>query len=79
MGESFESAGLKVKAVYDDGTEKELNSKEYTVSEPEMNMAGTPEVTVSYKEGETTRTASFTITVKAVKLTRIEIMANPNF
>ena len=69
-GESFESTGLIVNAIYDDGTEQETTS--YTLSTPDMSTAGTKTITVT-SQGQT---ATFDILVVAIS--GIEITSLPN-
>jgi len=64
VGDTFEFDGT-VTATYSDNTTKDVTASA-TVSEPDMSTAGTKEVTVTYTEGEDTKTASYTITVNAV-------------
>lgn len=61
VGDSFVFDG-KVMAVYDDGTTKNVTSKA-TVTTPDMTTAGTKSITITYIEGEITKTASYDITV----------------
>lgn len=59
-GESFDAAGLKVTAVYDDGSKKELSASEYTVTGYSASTLGEQIITVSY-EGVT---GEFVVEVK---------------
>lgn len=61
VGDTFSSAGLVVKATYNDGTTANVSC---TVSSPNMTTAGTKTVTVSYG-GKST---SYTITVNALTI-----------
>ena len=61
VGDTFTYEGLKVTAIYEDESTKAVSS--YTVSEPDMTTLGTKTVTVSYTEGEVTKTAGYAITV----------------
>ena len=68
VNEEFSSEGLGVTATYvsEDGSKtQEKTVTGFTVSAPDMTTAGTKTVTVSYTEGETTKTATYEITVKA--------------
>ena len=71
-GETFNTSGMVVTAVYSDGSQEDVTSKA-TVSSPDMSTAGTKSVTVTY-EG---KTASFNITVKAIELSSISVVNKP--
>ena len=60
VNETFDPAGLVVKAVYSDGSLSEITG--YSLSTPDMSSAGTKTVTVTF-EG---KIASFFITVQSV-------------
>ena len=62
-GEKFDKTGMKVTATYSDGTTKEVTDYTYTPA-GELKTTDTA-ITVSYKEGEKTVEAKYTITVKA--------------
>ena len=62
-GEKFDKSGMKVIATYSDGTTKEVTDYTYTPA-GELKTTDTA-ITVSYKEGEKTVEAKYTITVKA--------------
>ena len=62
-GEKFDKAGMKVTATYSDGTTKEVTDYTYTPA-GELKTTDTA-ITVSYKEGEVTKTATQKITVVA--------------
>ncbi len=62
VGDTFVFDGT-VTASYSNGTSKKVTPT--SVSEPDMTTAGTKEVTVSYTEGEVTKTAKYDITVNA--------------
>ena len=53
-----------VEAVYNDGNTKPLNADEYTITGFDSSVIGPKEITVTYTEGETVLTASFTVQVK---------------
>ena len=71
VGDAFEAAGLKVKAVYNTG-EEDLASG-YELSGFDSTTAGEKTITVTYMA----KTASFKVNVEAVVLTGIEIAAEP--
>lgn len=60
LGDDFVFGGT-VTATYNDGSQKTVTPT--SVSEPNMDEAGTYEVTVSYTEGTITKTATYNITV----------------
>ena len=65
VGEELTLDGLKVTASYSDNTGKDVTeAADVDTSACDMNAAGTYTVTVSYTEGEVTKTDSFEITVK---------------
>ena len=59
VGETLDTAGMVVTATYSGGTASAVT--DYTVSDVDMNTAGTKTVTVTYKD----KTATFEITVNA--------------
>ena len=54
---------MVVKATYNDGSSKEITG--YTVTDGEKLTAGKTSVTISYTEGEVTKTTTQSITVVA--------------
>ena len=72
IGDEFSHEGMTVTATFDDGTTKDVTLGA-VFSEPDMNTAGTQTVTVSYKKGEVTKTATYEITVNPVQLTGITL------
>lgn len=71
VGDAFDAAGLKVKAVYNTG-EEDLASG-YELSGFDSTTAGEKTITVTYMA----KTATFKVSVEAVVLTGIEIAAEP--
>lgn len=63
IGEKLDPAGMTVTAVYSDGSEKTLDADAYIVSGFTSEKAGDVMVTVSYTEGDVTKTAEFTVTI----------------
>ncbi len=63
QGDKFSSDGIVVTAHYDDATEKEVTGAIF--SGYDMSTTGSQTVTVSYTENEVTKTATYSITVKA--------------
>lgn len=74
-GDAFSSEGLVVTAAYEDETTKDVTDK-VVVTEPNMNEAGTQTVTVSYTEGEVTKTANYDVTITAVAEHTASFMVN---
>ena len=65
VGDAFNHDGLKVTANYSDKTSAEVTR--YDVTGPDMSVAGEGKtVTVSYTEGKLTKTATYSVDVKAV-------------
>lgn len=69
INDTFTYAGLVVTAHYTDSTTATIsvasqsNPDGYTVSTPDMTTGGTKTITVTYTEGDVTKTATYTITV----------------
>ena len=61
-GEKFDSTGLKVFANYSDGTSKEITN--YTIIDGDNLKLGQTSVTISYSEGNITKTTTIAITVE---------------
>lgn len=61
-GDTFTSEGLIVTANYSNCNDKNKSSQS-VVTAPDMTVAGTKDVTVSYTEGEITKEATYQITV----------------
>ena len=70
-GENFDKTGMKVIARYSDGSSKEITN--YEVLDGENLIAGKKSVTISYKEGEVTKTTTQPITVDQKEVTLLEI------
>ena len=68
-GEGFDSSGLIVNAIYDDGRVEETTS--YTLSNPDMSTAGVKTINVAYE------TQSTTFDIVVIEITKIEITALP--
>ena len=64
VGDAFSYEGIVVTANYEDQTTKDVTASA-TFSEPDMTSVGIKTVTVSYTEGEVTKTATYDITVNA--------------
>ena len=59
--DTFNYDGLVVTANYNNGTSKAVDN--YTVSNPDMTSIGEQDVVVTYKEGDISKTDSYTITI----------------
>jgi len=68
VGDTFNHTGMTVTANYSDSTTATVTSSA-TWSSPDMSTSGTKQVTVSYTEGGTTKTASYNITVNPAGIT----------
>ncbi len=76
--DSLDITGLKVSAVYSDGTKKEI--KGYEIYCPSFSTHGKKTVTVRYlpKNSSTAVTASFTVTVIKVPLKALTVSSKPD-
>ena len=74
VGDAFSSEGLKVTAHYNNGTSKEVSPT--SITGYNMNTAGEQIITVTYKEGTVTKTATYKITVKALSPTKLTLSGN---
>ncbi len=75
-GSGFSAAGIAVKAYFENGTVSDVSSA-VTFSGYDMESIGTQEVTVSYSDGESEKTARYTITVNSKTLLRLQLSAAP--
>ena len=64
VGDTFNHTGMTVTANYSDSTTATVTSSA-TWSNPDMSTSGTKQVTVSYTESSTTKTATYNINVNA--------------
>jgi len=62
VNDEFSHEGAVVTATYEDASTRDVSATA-TFSAPDMTSTGTKEVTVSYTEGEVTKTATYNITV----------------
>ena len=69
-GDDFEPAGMVVTATYDDNSKAEVTG--WTVANSTGLVEGVTRLTVSYTEGEVTKTTTVAITVTALELFEID-------
>ncbi|MBQ8561914.1 MAG: bacterial Ig-like domain-containing protein [Spirochaetaceae bacterium] len=70
VGQEFDSTGMKVTATYDDGESKDVIDLATTDFDTVAGVKGLNKtVTVSYTEGDTTETDTFTVDVASYKFT----------
>lgn len=62
-GQKFTSDGLKVEAVYNNGTRLDV-TKSVKLSSVDMTKEGTQKVTITYAENKVTKTADFEVVIK---------------
>ena len=74
-GQSFNKKGMVITASYDDGTSGEVIG--YSLLNIDNLEAGQTSITISYTEGEVTKTTTQEITVSAKKLTGIAVTNGP--
>ncbi len=73
-GQTLDTTGLEVTAIYSDGTEELLAQSDYTVRAPELSSVGRYTVTVEYQGVS----ATFEVTVKAKSMIGITVSKNPD-
>lgn len=76
LGEELDLSGMSVKAVYDDGTQVELSENDYAIEGFDSSRVGGQMVTVTYTNGVTV-TADFAVSVRAAKLTGLQLVSAP--
>lgn len=67
-GDKFSSSGLKVNAIYSDGTSKDVTSS-VTVSMPDMYRSGSQTISVTYTENGIIKDTSFSISISTPSVT----------
>lgn len=78
VGETFDPAGMKVMAVYENGKTTQLAADQYVYDHADEPLAVTVEkITVSYTEGGVTKTAEVEITVTQLEITAIIVQEGP--
>ena len=70
--EDFDPEGMEVYAIYSDDSRKEIFGNEYTIDPLHDLAEGTDHVTVSYTEGDVTKTAAVAITVTKGEFVPVE-------
>lgn len=77
-GERFESEGMRVTAVYADGTEMAVGG-DVCIIEPDRPLTVSDrEMTVTYKDGDVSLSKKISITVRKLTLKKIEVTAMPS-
>ena len=79
VGDTLDTAGLKIKVFYNSGASKVFDTG-FTCTPTTLNAAGTQTITVSYKDATISvpKTATFNVTVQDVTLSGIAIASNPS-
>ena len=73
VGETFNYEGLEITAHYSDGSQRNLEYSEVTISTPDMSSVGDKDVEITYTEGEITLTTSYLINVIDKVVSSIEL------
>ena len=84
VGETFDPAGMQIQVTYNNGTKSDYSTYNFsslpgtvTFATVSTATAGTKTVRLTYKEGSTSVSTTFRITVVAVKPTKIEFLNAP--
>ena len=84
VGETFDPAGMQIQVTYNNGTKSDYSTYDFstlpgtvTFATVSTTTAGTKTVRLTYKEGGTSVSTTFRITVVAVKPTKIEFLNAP--
>lgn len=83
-GDKFDPTGLVVNAVYSDESKEEITDYTLSIAKDTVLTSANKKVTVSYTYNEVTKTADFSITVKAIEtpqevtLSALEIASQPD-
>ena len=84
VGETFDPAGMQIQVTYNNGTKSDYSTYDFstlpgkvTFATVSTTTAGTKTVRLTYKEGSTSVSTTFRITVVAVKPTNIEFLNAP--
>ena len=84
VGETFDPAGMQIQVTYNNGTKSDYSTYDFstlpgkvTFATVSTTTAGTKTVRLTYKEGSTSVSTTFRITVVAVKPTKIEFLNAP--
>ena len=84
VGETFDPAGMQIQVSYNNGTKSDYSTYNFsslpgtvTFATVSTATAGTKTVRLTYKEGSTSVSTTFRITVVAVKPTKIEFLNAP--
>ena len=84
VGETFDPSGMQIQVSYNNGTKSDYSTYDFstlpgavTFATVSTATAGTKTVRLTYKEGTTSVSTTFRITVVAVKPTKIEFLNAP--
>ena len=84
VGETFDPAGMQIQVTYNNGMKSDYSTYDFstlpgkvTFATVSTTTAGTKTVRLTYKEGNTSVSTTFRITVVAVKPTKIEFLNAP--
>ena len=84
VGETFDPAGMQIQVTYNNGMKSDYSTYDFstlpgkvTFATVSTTTAGTKTVRLTYKEGSTSVSTTFRITVVAVKPTKIEFLNAP--
>ena len=84
VGETFDPAGMQIQVTYNNGNKSDYSTYDFsslpgsvTFATVSTATAGTKTVRLTYKEGTTSVSTTFRITVVAVKPTKIEFLNAP--
>ena len=84
VGKTFDPAGMQIQVTYNNGTKSDYSTYDFstlpgtvTFATVSTTTAGTKTVRLTYKEGSTSVSTTFRITVVAVKPTKIEFLNAP--
>ncbi len=77
-GETFDFGGMRITAVYADGTEMSIGGDVCSIEPDRPLTASDREVTVTYQDGDVSLSEKISITVKKLVLKKIEVTEMPS-
>ncbi len=77
-GETFDSDGMRITAVYADGTEMGIGGDVCSIEPDRPLTVSDREVTVTYKDGDVSLSQKISITVRKLVLKKIEVTTMPS-